>query len=303
MQKLLAEGISFDLISDAQLQQLKVVKDSLIAPGGSYRVIFVPAARRMSTQTLRRFAELRGGGREGDSSRHCRTTFPGTVSWKRGARNCARCLPEPAFANAEHYRGRAVAARATRHPPGGAARAGLAFIRRCPRGWLRLLLREPRCDRHSTAGSSSPRRPPSAWILDPLTGRAGGYRGDRRNTRPGTTRVYLQLASGASLAGADVSARQTSTEAIPDAWRYVASAGDGVEARGTLAAHVPGGRSRTPAAVSLAKAGSWTTLADDGRATLRGHGAISRRVRRAGYTRPMNGCSISVTCARVRACV
>ena len=56
------QGYAFDFVSDAQLTQLKVHDGAIIAPGGRYRVIVVPATRRMSVETLTRLSRPREAG-------------------------------------------------------------------------------------------------------------------------------------------------------------------------------------------------------------------------------------------------
>ncbi len=57
--QLTTDGYSFDYISDAQLEQTKASKGALVAPGGGrYRVLLVPATRRMPVSTLQRLVEL-----------------------------------------------------------------------------------------------------------------------------------------------------------------------------------------------------------------------------------------------------
>ncbi|MDI1248358.1 MAG: glycosyl hydrolase, partial [Lacunisphaera sp.] len=60
--KLLNTGYGFDYISDAQLQQTRAEAGQLVTPGARYRVLLVPAARRMSVATLQRLADLARDG-------------------------------------------------------------------------------------------------------------------------------------------------------------------------------------------------------------------------------------------------
>jgi hypothetical protein len=257
MQKLLAEGISFDLVSDAQLQQLKVAKDSLIAPGGSYRVIFVPAARRMSTPTLRKFAELLEAGAKvyfeslpGD--------VPGNGRLEERRAELRTLLARPAFANTEITAGAPLLLAPLGIRQENAARAGLAFIRRARAdgfdyffanlgatpfdGWLEL----------ATPAAA-------AWILDPLTGLAGTA--SVGENAAGNARVYLQLASGESLLLRSF-LKQASAKNPPARWRYIERAGNGVELAGPWQLSFLEGGPELPAAASLAKPGSWTDLED-----------------------------------------
>jgi hypothetical protein len=61
-QKLLDGGYGFDYISDAQLQQTRADGGRLVTPGNRYRVLLVPATRRMPVATLQRLAQLSRDG-------------------------------------------------------------------------------------------------------------------------------------------------------------------------------------------------------------------------------------------------
>ncbi len=60
--QLAAKGYQFDYISDAQLQQTKADKGELVTPGSRYKVIVVPATRRMPVATLQKLAALAQSG-------------------------------------------------------------------------------------------------------------------------------------------------------------------------------------------------------------------------------------------------
>ncbi len=60
--ELLEAGYSLDFISDAQLEPLSVREGKIIAPGGPYRLLVVPATRRMSVETLFWLLKLRAAG-------------------------------------------------------------------------------------------------------------------------------------------------------------------------------------------------------------------------------------------------
>ncbi|HUG12873.1 MAG TPA: glycosyl hydrolase, partial [Opitutaceae bacterium] len=56
------EGFAHDYISDAQLGSTSVAGDRLVTPGGRYRTLVVPAARRMPVETLAQILELKRAG-------------------------------------------------------------------------------------------------------------------------------------------------------------------------------------------------------------------------------------------------
>lgn len=60
---LMDKGYTFDYISDAQLQQMKIEEGALApTPGAGYRVLVVPATRRMPVATLKKIAALAADG-------------------------------------------------------------------------------------------------------------------------------------------------------------------------------------------------------------------------------------------------
>jgi len=61
-QQLMAKGYQFDYISDEQLQQTKADAGQLATQGHHYKVVVVPATRRMAVASLRRLAKLAQDG-------------------------------------------------------------------------------------------------------------------------------------------------------------------------------------------------------------------------------------------------
>jgi hypothetical protein len=249
--KLLQAGYSFDFISDAQLQRLSVNEGAIVAPGGRYRCIVVPATRRMSVETLQQLRDLIG----------------------RGARVQFESLPEdvPGFGNLEARRARLRdllqvpelrAAVASENLSVGSARqeqafkAGLAHIRRARPdgydyffanltgaafdGWLEL----------ATSGES-------ALIMDPLTGHTGAAAVRRANQK--NLRVYLQLRSGESTLVRTFSARGA-PEAPP--WRYAKPAAAGVPLQGEWSVEFIRGGPALPRPTHMSTLASWTSLDD-----------------------------------------
>ncbi len=257
MQMLIEEGITFDLISDAQLLKLQAMKDALAAPGGRYRALFVPAARRMSPETLRKIADLRDAGAK-VFFESLPVDVPGNARLEARRAELRELLARPSLANSTITPGAPLLLQplGIRREP--AARAGLSFIRRAREdgydyffanlganafdGWLAL----------GTPAAA-------AWILEPLTGVAGiasvteGTGGDAR--------VYLQLASGESLLVRTF--RKAPFRNRPPAWRYVTRAGAGVELTGPWQLTFLDGGAELPAAASLQRTSSWTELADE----------------------------------------
>ena len=59
---LMARGYSFDYISDAQLAHTRTVDGELATPGARYKILVVPASRRMPLATLEQMVRLAQGG-------------------------------------------------------------------------------------------------------------------------------------------------------------------------------------------------------------------------------------------------
>src|SRR6185436_15983048 len=55
-------GYSFDYVSDAQLGQSRADQREIAAPGGRYKVLVVPATRRMPVATLQVISRLAAAG-------------------------------------------------------------------------------------------------------------------------------------------------------------------------------------------------------------------------------------------------
>ena len=59
---LMAKGYGFDYISDTQLAQTKTIEGALATPGGRYKILVVPASRRMPLGTLEEMIRLARSG-------------------------------------------------------------------------------------------------------------------------------------------------------------------------------------------------------------------------------------------------
>ena len=184
-------GYAFDFVSDAQLQRLTVNDGAIVAPGGRYRSIVVPATRRMSVETLARLRELAKQGARVEFE-SLPQDVPGFGHLEARRAKLRALLEDPALRAAVAGENLACRARCAQEQ---APQVGLAHIRRARAdgydyffanltgtafdGWLQL----------GTPGEF-------AMILDPLTGHTGTAAVKRANK--GNLRVYLQLASGES---------------------------------------------------------------------------------------------------------
>jgi len=258
--KLLANGYAFDFVSDAQLLRVDVSKGELVAPGGRYRVIVVPAARRMSVETLTRLRALaKQGARVLFESLPQDVPGYGRLDERRSALRSLLATPE--LASTVTGDALEAALQKLRVPREEAPTRGLAHIRRARNergdsghdyffanlgerafdGWLQLGV----ADR-------------SAMLLDPVSGRAGAAAVLRG--RDGKLRVYLQLASGESALLRSYQSKMPLPVARP--WRYLKPRADGVTLAGEWQLQFVKGGPALPAAARMSTLESWTTLAD-----------------------------------------
>jgi len=250
--KLLSAGYSFDLISDAQLARLRVERGALVAPGGRYAALLLPAARRIPLATVAKLIELRHSG--------------APVVFEE--------LPQdvPGFGHLEERRARLrtmLADPALRRPPGDmdaqlarlriprepAAAAGIAFVRRArPEGHDYFFVNLGATAFDGWLGLGKPAA--AAVLLDPSTGRTG--MAATQNGRGGA-RAYLQLASGESAIVRTFVARP---KAPVPAWAYVAPAATGVTLDGPWQLAFVKGGPVLPATTNLPALASWTDIGD-----------------------------------------
>ena len=252
--KLLESGYAFDFVSDAQLHALRVNDGMIVAPGGRYRVIVVPAARRMPVETLARLRELT---KQGD--RVIYESLPqdvpgyGNLNARRAAFRSLLAAPELKAAVLADL-DLALTRHGVRREQ--AAQAGLAHIRRARGegfdyffanlgekafdGWLQLA---------STAES--------AMILDPMTGRTGTAA--TQVASRGKLRVYLQLESGESTLVRTYRVKPKQA-ALP--WHYLKAKSGGVALTGEWQVEFIKGGPVLPPAARMNPLASWTSLAD-----------------------------------------
>ena len=253
--QLTGNGYSFDYISDAQLTQTRATNGGFVTPGGRYRVLIVPATRRMPVETLEQLLKL---------SRHATVIFT--------------ALPEdvPGLGRLEQRRKRFHKLLASAPVPiptdelfdalarHGVAREsfsvlGLEYIRRANDTGHDYFIAN--LTARDFAGWVSLSKPVGdAVLLDPLTGRAG--RAALRTLLgqpPGDIpQVYLQLAAGET-----VLLRTTKAALKQDAradWPYVDAAGAPVPLAGSWTIQFLKGGPELPPALTTTGLKSWTEL-------------------------------------------
>ena len=253
--QLAASGYSYDYTSDAQLEQTRAESNGFTTPGGRYRVLIVPATRRMPVATLTRLIAL---------SRRAPVIF--------------MALPEdvPGFGRLEERRTRfrELLARAPATVPAaelpatlahhGVARealaaAGLEYIRRASDTGYDYFIAN--LTAHDFAGwVTLGRQVDDAVLLDPLTGRAGraALRKVASQSPDNGPQVHLQLAAGETvLLRTDKAMVKVG---VRPGWPYVASGGTPVSLTGKWSIQFVQGGPELPPALQTTELKSWTEL-------------------------------------------
>jgi hypothetical protein len=250
--QLIESGYSPDFVSDAQIQALKVENGMLVAPGGRYRGLIVPATQRMDVGTLRALARLREAG----AALHI-DALPTDV---------------PGFGHLEERRAelrRIVASGALRpaNPAGPDSLTIPGAIREPVAKFGLWFTRRARPDGHDyfvVNATASPfdgwvplgTRAHSAILLDPLSGAAGSAAVHRRANGPPS--VYLQLDSGESVILRTSRAPQRRGLAT---WPYHVAGHSGEELTGDWRVDFVRGGEILPNGFTTRELGSWTELA------------------------------------------
>ena len=249
---LMDRGYSFDYISDAQLQQTRADAGALVTPGARYKVIVVPAARRMPVATLQQLAQLA----------------------QNGAKVIFEKLPEdvPGLGNLENRRADFKTALARINPASvhndvvaalaqnGVSReaiadSGVTFIRRATatgHDYFFTNLTAKSLDAWVPLASTGK----TAAILDPLTGAAGSAA--LRADKSGHPEIYLQIAPGQSLI-----VRTSASALTSKKWDYRTPAGQPVALEGTWKIEFVKGGPVLPPALQTTALKSWTELGGD----------------------------------------
>lgn len=251
---LMDQGFGFDYISDAFLEQTRVESGMLVTPGSRYKVLVVPATRRMPVGTLEKIASLT----------------------RAGAKVVFEKLPEdvPGYGRLEERRAAFkatlgklgsvpvqsdIAAALSTHNVSREAIAdvGVSFIRRATANGRDYFLTNLSAKKHEgwvMLGTAAR----AMVLLDPLTGTRG--LAASRAGEAGKAQVYLQLAPGESLILRTSTAVASSNIA---AWPYRASAGDPIALSGQWNIAFSKGGPELPPALSITELKSWTELGGD----------------------------------------
>jgi hypothetical protein len=245
---LMDRGYSFDYISDAQLQQTKADGSALVTPGARYKLIVVPATRRMPVGTLQQLGKLAQGG--------------ATVVFEK--------LPEdvPGYGRLEQRRAefKAALAGVTKNvaansdilaalaqqkvPREAIAESGISFIRRAStlgHDYFYTNLTAKKFEGWTRLGTTAR----SAALLDPLTGATG------LAVLRGENEIYLQLAPGESLI---VRTAASSLRTRTPNWAWHQAAGEATPLAGTWQITFVKGGPELPPALTATALKSWTEL-------------------------------------------
>ncbi len=260
---LMARGYGFDYISDAQLAQTKTIEGALATPGGRYKILVVPASRRMPLGTLEEMIRLaRSGATVVFESMPEDVPGYGHLAERRTRfRALLDSIPfnrDGAVDRTQGGKGRILRGDVLAMLPGlpvvreAIADTGVGCIRRANadgHDYFFANLTAAAIGQWVTLGTDAT----SATLLDPLTGSGGP--GALRHTG-NRTEIYLQLAPGESL----VLRTRRDTPASGTAWSYTAPAGPPIELTGSWDLTFLKGGPELPPPATMATLGSWTGL-------------------------------------------
>jgi hypothetical protein len=258
---LMARGYSFDYISDAQLAQSRAVDGELATPGSRYKILVVPASRRIPLATLEQIVRLAQNGATvvfqsmpedvpgyGELAQR-RARFRAlldTIGFKKDGD-----IDRAQVGQGRILRGDVLAMlpalSVVREP---VADTGVGFVRRAnPDGhdYFFANLTAARIEQWVTLGIDAA----SATLLDPLTSSAGAAALRHRGNQ---TEVYLQLAPGESVVLRTTRiARHSGTP-----WSYTAPAGPPLELSGEWHVEFLKGGPELPPPATMKTLASWT---------------------------------------------
>jgi hypothetical protein len=212
--QLLAAGVSFDFISEAQIAQLRVQEGRLVAPGGHYRALVIPRVRRMSPSLLANLSQLTGLV----LFEALPEDVPGFGNIESRRAEFTRLLADPSWAARVAAPDVPTALQKLGVPSERAGRVFNYIRRRRDDGKDYFFVNHGAADFNGWMRLGTPAR--SVLIMDPLSGRTGFAA--VREGRSGTTDVFLQLARGESLL-LHTSYKKISSKLHP--WQYVDPAG------------------------------------------------------------------------------
>ena len=247
-------GVSFDYVSDAQVQQCKVEDGRIKTPGASYQAILIPDAEHMPVETLAKLGEL---AKEG-----ARVLFLGSLP--RSAPGMLTEEKKQAFAVAlNSVKGSSrvgqelaeLVTAASVTPERQFSDAPLRSIsRKVPDGWCRFVKNTSAKELDDTLGVVAGKR---TVLMDPMTGRIG--KPDwKRMIGSNDEFIRLQLPPGGSIF-----VREYDYDIEAEPWEYVEPRGEPSEVVGTWNVKFIAGGPELPKSLETPELQSWTKLADE----------------------------------------
>lgn len=250
---LLTGGYAFDFISDRMLGTLRVRGGRIEAPGGTYRVLVIPACDYLPETTAARLAELAGQGAPVVFERGIPKEVPGLgdLDGRRARLAQERTrLDRAGVIIAPDAVAGLVRTRTPREPMAG---AGLRFIRRAV------------ADAHWYFVANHTAAPVAGWTefavpfttatrYDPLTGQSGRLPARQEGT---VGRAFLQLEPGESA----ILHLGHSRDAAPD-WPHLLADGAPVKLEGEWSIEFLAGGPEIPTAYRTRTLASWTGAND-----------------------------------------
>jgi hypothetical protein len=251
---LMDRGFSFDYISDAFLEQTRVESGALVTPGSRYKVLVVPATRRMPVATLDKIARLAQAGAKIVFEK-LPEDVPGYGRLEERRAAFKATLGKLSSIPVQSDIAAALTARGVSREP--IADTGVSFIRRTTGNGHDYFVTNLSAKKHegwTTLGVTAR----AMFLLDPLTGARG--LAASRGGEAGKAQVYLQLAPGESLI------LRTSTSAAASKiapWPYRMPAGEPVALSGQWSIAFTKGGPELPSALNATELKSWTDLGGD----------------------------------------
>ena len=248
---LMEKGFNFDYISDAQLQQTRTDKGALLTSGNShYKVIVVPATRRMPVATLQKLAALAASG-----AKIIFEKLPedvpgfGRLAERRNAFKAAlNALTPRATVNADILS--AVAPHARRE---ALADAGLKFLARATAEGRDYFVANLGATAHE--GWVSIGAAARVLVMNPINGHLGFA--PSRPASNGTLEIFLHVAPGESFV---LRATKTAPPAKIAPWFFTRPASSPIPLTGPWKISFLNGGPELPPAIETTELKSWTDL-------------------------------------------
>lgn len=250
---LLAKGFAFDFVSDRMIENLRAEKGRLVAPGGTYRALVVPACRYMPETTLERLVDLAAAGAKIIFDESPPADVPGLTQLDERRAQLAAARARLAESGAIVALDAPTALAQAGVPRETLADAGLRFIRRrvgSARWYFIANHTASGVDRWMSLATPFA----AATLFDPMTGRSGGLAVRRQDAG---TQVYLQLEPGQTMI---VRADAQPTQDAP--WPCLKAAGSPTRLTGEWAVEFLEGGPALPASYTTKGLASWTEAPD-----------------------------------------